>query len=89
MTGGKSSLGIRTAEPSEDDDFAEIDEGESRRTRDYILHQKRNALSVVDHANTRCRTQGICRQRPCRFSWELLMLKRCADYKELRAILSR
>ena len=61
MAGGERAFGLRAAEPCENDDFTEVDEGETRRTRDYVLHQKRNALCVIDHADIRRRadTRGL------------------------------
>ena len=89
MAGGESSLGVRSAEAPEDDHFAEIDERQPRRTRDDVLHQERNALGVVDHANTR-------RQRHRRSAGSVLvasvgavMLKRAPTIKSCGAILSR
>ena len=53
VTRGERALGIGPSEPSEDQDFRQIDERQQRRPAHDVLHQERNALGVIDHADIR------------------------------------
>jgi hypothetical protein len=49
MAGRERAIGVRAAEPSEDEHFSEVDEREARRAPHDVLHEKRYALRVIDH----------------------------------------
>ena len=88
MTGGERPFGLGTPEAAEDEDLTEIDERKRGRTRHHVLHQQREALCVIDHADTRLARdrlrQDVLYRAVCRCEEQGR-----ADYTDMRRLLSR
>ena len=53
MTGGEGAVGRAAAEPREDENLVEIDEGQSRDAPHDVTHERRDALCVIEHVQPR------------------------------------
>ena len=88
MASRECPIRVGTAEAAEDEDLTEIDECQRRRTRHHVLHQERDALCVIDHADTRLARDGLRQDVLYRAACRCEEQGR-ADYTDMRRLLSR